>query len=145
VLGSGRLLPPLTHPDPGHCHVSGTGLTHLGSAATRDAMHAKLKSADAPTLSDSMRMFQWGVEGGKPREGQVGAQPEWFYKGNGNIVVGCGAPIVAPDFAQDFGEEPEVVGLYVIAPDGRPMRLGFAIGNEFSDHVTERQNYLYLA
>ena len=75
----------------------------------------------------------------------MGAQPEWFYKGNGNIVVGCGQPIVAPDFALDFGEEPEVVGLYVIAPDGRPMRLGFAIGNEFSDHVTERQNYLYLA
>jgi hypothetical protein len=141
---SGRMLPPLTHPDPAHCHVSGTGLTHLGSAATRDAMHAKLK-ADADTLTDSMRMFQWGVEGGKPPEGQVGAQPEWFYKGNGNIVVGCGRPIVAPDFAQDFGEEPEVVGLYVISPDGRPTRLGFAIGNEFSDHVTERQNYLYLA
>jgi hypothetical protein len=147
LLTAGRLLPPLTHPDPAHCHVSGTGLTHLGSAATRDAMHlaATAKAADAPPLTDSMRMFRWGVEGGKPAEGQVGAQPEWFYKGNGNIVVACGRPIVAPDFALDFGEEPEVVGLYVIAPDGRPVRLGFAIGNEFSDHVTERRNYLYLA
>jgi hypothetical protein len=60
-------------------------------------------------------------------------------------VVGCGRPIVSPAFALDAGEEPEVVGLYVISPEGRPVRLGFAIGNEFSDHVTERQNYLYLA
>ena len=30
-------------------------------------------------------------------------------------------------------------------PDGKPWRLGFALGNEYSDHVTERQNYLYLA
>jgi len=32
-------LPPLDHPDPSHCHVTGTGLTHLGSAKNRDAMH----------------------------------------------------------------------------------------------------------
>jgi hypothetical protein len=146
LLASGRLLPPLTHPDPAHCLVSGTGLTHLGSASTRDAMHLKGKSqAQEAALTDSMRMFQWGVEGGRPPEGQSGAQPEWFYKGNGNIVVGCGKPLVAPAFALDFGEEPEVVGLYVIGPDSRPRRLGFAIGNEFSDHVTERRNYLYLA
>jgi hypothetical protein len=147
LLSSGRLLPPLTHPDPAHCLVSGTGLTHLGSAATRDAMHLKAKQAgaDAPPLTDSMRMFQWGVEGGRPATGQVGAQPEWFYKGNGRIVVGCGQPIAAPEFALDFGEEPEVVGLYLVAPDGTPARLGYAIGNEFSDHITERRNYLYLA
>jgi hypothetical protein len=72
-------------------------------------------------------------------------QPEWFYKGNGNIVVGCGQAITAPSFALDCGEEPEVVGLYVVSPQGVPVRLGFAIGNEFSDHVTERANYLYLA
>src|SRR5205085_1363555 len=30
-------------------------------------------------------------------------------------------------------------------PDGTPHRVGFALGNEFSDHVTEQQNYLYLA
>ena len=141
------MLPPLMHPDPSHCLVSGTGLTHLGSAATRDAMHLKMKSAAAEgaPLTDSMRIFQWGVEGGRPQPGHIGAQPEWFYKGNGHNLVACGQPIVAPAFALDFGEEPEVVGLYVVARDGRPMRLGFAIGNEFSDHVTERRNYLYLA
>jgi hypothetical protein len=147
LLASGRVLPPLTHPDPAHCLVSGTGLTHLGSAATRDAMHAKIKAAvsEGTQLTDSMRMFQWGVEGGKPASRHVGAQPEWFYKGNGRNVVGCGSPIVSPDFALDAGEEPEIVGLYVIGPRGRPVRLGFSIGNEFSDHVTERRNYLYLA
>ncbi len=147
LLASGRVLPPLTHPDPAHCLVSGTGLTHLGSASTRDAMHLKVKAqkADETALTDSMRMFHWGVEGGRPPEGQAGAQPEWFYKGTGRDVVACGQPIVAPGFALDFGEEPELVGLYVIGNDGRPVRLGFAIGNEFSDHVTERRNYLYLA
>jgi hypothetical protein len=50
-----------------------------------------------------------------------------------------------PDFSEDGGEEPEIAGLYVIAADGTPYRLGFALGNEFSDHVMERQNYLWLA
>ncbi|MEO8308036.1 MAG: AraD1 family protein [Pseudomonadota bacterium] len=146
LLQAGRVRPPLLHPDPAHCLVSGTGLTHLGSAAARDAMHQNLRQhAEVGTLTDSMRMFQWGVEGGNPLPGQPGAQPEWFYKGNGSILANPGAPLESPDFALDGGEEPELVGLYVIGPDGTPHRLGFSIGNEFSDHVTERANYLYLA
>ena len=35
--------------------------------------------------------------------------------------------------------------VYLIDDAGRPCRVGFALGNEFSDHVLERQNYLYLA
>jgi len=146
LLQAGRVLPPLHHPDPAHCLVTGTGLTHLGSAAARDAMHQKLQQqAEDGTLTDSMRMFQWGVEGGIPAPGQAGVQPEWFYKGDGGIVAAPGAPLSSPDFALDGGEEPELVGLYLVGPDGTPHRLGFAIGNEFSDHVTERRNYLYLA
>jgi len=146
LLREGRVLSPLHHPDPAHCLVTGTGLTHLGSAAARDAMHQKLQQqAEEGTLTDSMRMFQWGVEGGIPAPGQPGAQPEWFYKGDGAIVAAPGADLPSPDFALDGGEEPELVGLYLVGPDGTPHRLGFAIGNEFSDHVTERQNYLYLA
>src|SRR3954467_1886999 len=144
LLRDGRLLPPLTHPDPAHCLVSGTGLTHLGSAAARNSMHEKLKQQDAE-LTDSMKMFKWGVAGGKPAGGVPGTQPEWFYKGNGTNVVACGKPIVAPDFAEDFGEEPEMVGCYLVDDQGHPHRLGFALGNEFSDHVTERRNYLLLA
>jgi hypothetical protein len=139
-----RLLPPLTHPDPAHLLVSGTGLTHLGSADTRNAMHVKL-AQDPMELSDSMKMFKLGVEEGKPQAGQVGAQPEWFYKGDGGIVIAPECPIPVPPFALDAGEEPELVGLYVIGDDGQPYRVGFAIGNEFSDHVTERFNYLWLA
>src|SRR5205085_5861600 len=83
-----RVLAPLTHPDPARCLVSGTGLTHYGSAATRDSMHKKL-AAPTESLSDSMQMFKWGVEGGRPApgSGEPGAQPEWFYKGDGDGVV----------------------------------------------------------
>ena len=138
-----RVLAPLDHADPAHLHLTGTGLTHLGSASARDAMHAKL--AGAESLTDSMKMFRMGLEGGRPAAGDVGAQPEWFYKGNGHAAVAPGAALTAPGFAEDGGEEPELAGIYVIAPDGRPCRLGWALANEFSDHVTERVNYLWLA
>jgi hypothetical protein len=145
AVREGRLLPPLDHPEPSRCHVTGTGLTHLGSADTRDKMHKSATAAEEAALTDSMRMFRSGLEGGRPAEGAVGAQPEWFYKGNGNFVVAPEQPLVSPAFAEDAGEEPELAGLYLIAPDGTPVRLGFALGNEFSDHVTERKNYLLLA
>jgi hypothetical protein len=143
LYADGRLLSPLDHPDPAHCFVGGTGLTHLGSAEGRDKMHKNL--ADAATLTDSMKMFKMGLEGGKPAAGQIGVQPEWFYKGDGSSVARPGSPLPSPSFALDGGEEPEVTGLYVIGPDGTPFCLGFALGNEFSDHVTEKQNYLFLA
>jgi hypothetical protein len=143
ALAEGRVLAPIEHPDPAHLLVTGTGLSHLGSAEGRDKMHKDL--ADVTKLTDSMRMFRMGLEGGKPGPGARGVQPEWFYKGDGTIVVGPGQPLVSPDFALDGSEEPELVGIYLIGPDGTPHRLGFALANEFSDHVTEQQNYLYLA
>jgi hypothetical protein len=139
----GRLGLPVAHPDPAHFFVAGTGLTHLGSAEGRDKMHKAATSAEKPT--DSMRMFLEGVEGGKPKPGAVGAQPEWFFKGDGSSVIAPEAPLVSPAFAQDGGEEPEIAAIYVIGPDGTPFRVGFALGNEFSDHITERHNYLWLA
>ncbi|WP_025560010.1 AraD1 family protein [Sphingomonas sp. UNC305MFCol5.2] len=138
----GRLLAPIDHPDPAHCYVTGTGLTHLGSAEGRDQMH---KAAAGGTLTDSMRMFNMGLEGGKPTDGKPGVQPEWFYKGDGSSLIGPGQPLPSPDFALDGSEEPEIAGIYVIDDEGRPRRLGFALGNEFSDHITERGNYLWLA
>ncbi|HET7086130.1 MAG TPA: AraD1 family protein [Rhizomicrobium sp.] len=144
ALAEGRVLPPLDHPDdPAHLIVTGTGLTHLGSAEGRDSMHKDL--SDTARLTDSMKMFKLGLEGGKPGPGQQGAQPEWFYKGDGASVVAPEGLFASPAFAQDGGEEPEIVGLYLIGPDGAPHRLGFALGNEFSDHVTEKFNYLWLA
>jgi hypothetical protein len=144
IATQGRLLAPIDHPDPAHCYVTGTGLTHLGSADTRDAMHKKI-GGDVENLSDSMKMFRMGVEGGKPEGDSPGVQPEWFYKGDGSIVRASGQAMEMPDFSLDGGEEPEIAGLYVIGDDGQAYRVGFALGNEFSDHVTERQNYLYLA
>ncbi len=141
----GRLLSPINHPDPAHLHLTGTGLTHLGSAATRDAMHKKLDADREEQLTDSMKMFRMGLEGGKPSKGQTGVQPEWFYKGNGTMAVAPGAALLSPAFAQDAGEEPEVAGIYVIGDDGVPFRVGFTLSNEFSDHITERVNYLFLA
>ncbi|PWE56972.1 GguC protein [Metarhizobium album] len=145
AYAEGRLLPPITHPDPAHLHLTGTGLTHLGSAATRDSMHKKATEAAEETLTDSMKMFRMGIENGKPKAGEKGVQPEWFYKGNGTQTAAPGANLVSPSFALDGGEEPEMAGIYVIADNGTPFRIGFALSNEFSDHVTERINYLYLA
>jgi hypothetical protein len=142
ALRSGRILAPIDHPDPARVFLTGTGLTHLGSADARDRMHAKAHSADA---SDSMKMFRLGLEGGKPAEGRIGVQPEWFYKGDGRSIVAPEKPLPSPDFALDGGEEPELAGIYVIGADGTPCRLGFTLANEFSDHVLERSNYLYLA
>jgi hypothetical protein len=144
VVRERRLLPPLDHADPARWLVTGTGLSHLGSAAARDAMHAKLQQSEAQ-LTDSMKMFKWGMDGGKPVAGEIGVQPEWFYKGDGRSVVPPEQPLELPSFALDGGDEVEVVGLYLIGPAGEVLRVGFALGNEYSDHVMERQNYLYLA
>jgi hypothetical protein len=144
ALKEKRLLPPVTHDDPAHCIITGTGLTHLGSASARDSMHKKL-DAKEDALTDSLRMFKMGLEGGRPKKGETGVQPEWFYKGDGRWLVPPGGALPKPSFALDGGEEPEVAGLYWIDPMGKPVRLGFALGNEYSDHVTERQNYLFLA
>ncbi|MBL4805786.1 MAG: GguC protein [Rhodobacteraceae bacterium] len=137
----GNLRLPISHPDPAHMHLTGTGLTHLGSASTRDAMHS---TSDAD-LTDTMKIFQMGLADGRPEDGKIGVQPEWFYKGNGTMAAAPGAPLLSPGFAKDGGEEPEIAGIYVIGPDGTPFRVGFAVANEFSDHVTERENYLFLA
>ncbi|WP_288131388.1 AraD1 family protein [Microbulbifer sp.] len=145
IIDEGRLLAPIDHPEPSCMMVAGTGLTHLGSADTRAAMHAQNSSGKEEEMTDTMKMFKMGVEGGKPANGETGVQPEWFYKGDGNCVVAPEQAIPSPSFALDAGEEPEIAGIYINDNEGNPCRIGFAIGNELSDHVTERQNYLYLA
>jgi hypothetical protein len=137
-----KLLPPIDHPaEPARCLVSGTGLTHLGSAANRQRMHEARESE----LTDSMKMFRLGVAGGKPALGKIGVAPEWFYKGNGTILRAHGEPLEVPAYAQDGGEEAEIAGIYFVDANGIPSRIGMAIGNEFSDHKFEKHNYLNLA
>ena len=135
-----RLLPPFTHPEPARCLVTGTGLTHKASADNRQAMHH-----NPAELSDSMRMYLAGLEGGHPEPGKIGVSPEWFYKGCGTILRAHGEPLLTPAWAGDGGEEPEVAGVYLVDDEGRPRRVGMAQTNEFSDHVLEKQSYLYLA
>ncbi|WP_274423868.1 AraD1 family protein [Chelativorans sp. YIM 93263] len=144
ALSAGRVLAPVDHPEPARFWITGTGLTHLGSAQVRDRMHEIARSSDGE-LTDSMKIFRMGVEGGKPAEGEIGVQPEWFFKGVGTCVVPPEAPLVMPEFALAGAEEAEIVGLYLNDPDGNPWRLGFTLGNEFSDHVTEAINYMYVA
>jgi hypothetical protein len=138
-----RLLPAYDHPEePARCLVTGTGLTHKASAENRQAMHSGKK----PTaITDSMRMYQWGLEGGRPLAGKIGVAPEWFYKGSGTILRAHGEPLDVPEFGNDGGEEAEVAGAYLVDSSGKPRRVGLMMGNEFSDHKMEAKNYLYLA
>lgn len=137
-----KLLSPIDHPqEPARCLISGTGLTHLGSAKNRQAMH----SASEAELNDSMKIFKWGVEGGKPASGKIGIAPEWFYKGNAAMLRAHNESLDVPSHAEDGGEEAEIAGVYLVGANGEPRRIGMAIGNEFSDHKFEKKNYLNLA
>jgi hypothetical protein len=137
-----RILSAIDHPEESaRCLVSGTGLTHLGSARNRQSMH----EARSEDITDSMKMFRWGVEGGRPSTGCIGTPPEWFYKGTGTTLRAHGEPLDMPSYAEDGGEEAEIAGIYVIGPNGQPYRIGMAAGNEFSDHQFEKKNYLNLA
>ena len=144
-----HLVPPIDVPnEPSRTLVAGTGLTHLGSARQRQTMHLADRSAEfqkVEVLTDSMRMFEWGVDQGRPPEGAIGIAPEWFYKGDGSSVRAHLEPLDIPSHAEDGGEEAELAGVYIIAADGSPWRIGIAQGNEFSDHKFEKRNYLNLA
>jgi hypothetical protein len=136
-----KLLSPIDHPTAAaRCFVTGTGLTHKASAENRQSMHGAAES-----LTDSMKMYRIGIEGGRPAAGCVGASPEWFYKGVGTILKAHGEPLSVPAHAEDGGDEAEIAGAYINGPDGAPYRIGLMQGNEFSDHVFEAKNYLYLA
>jgi hypothetical protein len=143
LLAASAVGLPISEDEGARLLVSGTGLTHTGSVQQRDAMH-QAEAASGPR-SDSRRMFEMGLQGGRPAPGQRGATPEWFYKGDGRTLRGPGQPLDIPSFAPDGGEEPEIAGVYIIDDRGVPCRLGFVQGNEWSDHVTENLNYLFLA
>jgi hypothetical protein len=137
-----KLLPSFDYPGgPFECLVSGTGLTHKNSALSRQSMHV----SGNEKITDSLLMYQWGEEAGRPASGSIGVQPEWFYKGNGTCLRAHGQSLEVPAYANDGGEEPEIAGVYVVDEDGNPWRIGFTTGNEFSDHIMEKKNYLYLA
>src|ERR1700730_16014180 len=62
-----QILPSFHHPEePARCLITGTGLTHKASADNRNAMH----TGGEAELTDSMKMYRWGLEGGRPDAGQ---------------------------------------------------------------------------
>lgn len=52
LLRDGRVLAPVDHPEPARFLVTGTGLTHTGSAAARNQMHV-LTHGEGADESDS--------------------------------------------------------------------------------------------
>ncbi len=112
------------------------------SARPRRATRCTSRTSRPPRRrsTDSMKMFRMGLEGGKPAPGEVGVQPEWFYKGNGSTVVAPGAADPVPGLRarrrRGAGDRRHLRDRH-----GRHarVRVGFALGNEFSDHVTERR------
>lgn len=142
-----RLLPPIDIPGDRHrVLVAGTGLTHYGSARDRQNMHLSTITAEQEAqMTDSMRMFEWGRQSGRPAQGVIGIAPEWFYKGSGSVLRAHNQSLEIPGYAEDGGEEAEIAAIYVSGPDGTPYRVGMCNGNEFSDHIFERRNYLNLA
>ena len=77
-------------------------------------------------MTDSMRMFELGIAGGRPKAGEIGAAPEWFYKGHGEILQPPSEPLTVPAHAEDGGEEAEIAGIYLIAKMAHPTALACA-------------------
>ena len=68
-----------------------------------------------------------GTRDGRP------AAPPWFYKGNGAHLRAHGEALTIPSFAASGSEEAELAGVWIIAPNGTPTRVGITPGNEFAD------------
>jgi hypothetical protein len=66
------------------------------------------------------------------RDGRPGAPP-WFYKGNGAQLRAHGEALTIPSFAASGAEEAELVGVWIIGADSKPVRVGITPGNEFAD------------
>ncbi|MEO6804485.1 MAG: hypothetical protein ABI197_14730 [Granulicella sp.] len=94
--------------------VAGLDAHHTIFSKWHLAAHAK----QAETVTDSNRMFQWGVEQGRPESGKIGIAPEWFYKSDGSILRALFEAREIPGHAEDGGEEAELAGIYVIDKEG---------------------------
>jgi hypothetical protein len=73
-----------------------------------------------------------------------GAQAKFFQKGNGLILRGHNSTLEVPEYALDGGEEAELFGCYIVGPDRRAHRVGFAQGCDWSDHALENTNDYYF-
>ena len=81
------------------------------------------------------------VVGGARLDAAAGEPPAWFYKGDGATLAAPGGDLASPSLALGGGAEARLVGVYLIDDRGQPVRLGFALGDEFAD-ATERRGQL---
>ncbi len=139
LLSSNRLALPIHHTDPAHLIVTGTGLTHRNSVLARASMQ------ENTTLTEAQKIYLMGANGGRPALADIGAVPEWFFKGFGSQLKASGQTLDLPAHIQGGGEEAELAIIYMIDSEQQVHRIGTALGNEFSDHVLEKQNHYYLA
>lgn len=134
---------PVENVSPLSCYVTGTGLTHKNSELLRHDMYTQSDSENK--MTDAQRIYLSGLRSGKATSKIASARPEWFFKGNGSSVIPTNQDLLLPEYAQGCGEEAELVAVYIVDHNGKPFRVGFTIGNEFSDHVLEKKNIYYLA
>ena len=85
------------------------------------------------------------VSGARLDAAEAGEPPQWFYKGDGATLAAPGGDLASTSFALCGGGGAELVGVYLIDDRGQPVRLGFALGDEFSDAATARGGRLGLA
>ena len=109
-----RLLPAIDHPDERRALPDFRHGTDPSRQRPRTPVHARRQRRE--DLTDSMKMFRWGVEGGRPAAGSIGIAPEWFHKGTGCALRAHGEPLDIPSYAEDGGEEAEIAGVYLVAP-----------------------------
>ncbi len=85
---------------------------HPSGFGRRARRHAQELSGAVEELTDSLKMFKMGLEGGKPKSrSEPGVQPDGSTRGR-VLAGGPGQPLPRPSFALDGGEEPELAGLY---------------------------------
>ena len=80
LLRLGLVLAPLDHPEPARFLVTGTGLTHTGSASARNQMHT-LTHGKGASESDSSRSSAWGS--------RVANRPMAALGAAGVVLQGC--------------------------------------------------------
>ncbi|TAK71991.1 MAG: hypothetical protein EPO11_10685 [Gammaproteobacteria bacterium] len=71
-------------------------------------------------------------------------QGEWFYKGNGTILKTTADSLYVPPNAYSCTEEAEIVLIYVIDALSIPYRIGYTLGNDFSDPKMGKTNHAYF-
>ena len=131
---------PVSHQHNDATWIGGTGLTHSNRALIRKVM----EEIPENKLSDSQKIYQLGIKEGKLKAGISTARPEWFFKGHLCNARTHGQTLDVPWYDLGGGEEAELVAVYYITPNSELYRIGFCLGNEFSDHILEKENHFYI-